>query len=107
MSAINEALGQIQGYRDQHGVDPVALHVSFSQWQALKAEFDAFLYVTAGGDGIDRLNGVKIEIHQPLSFKPSVSLEQRRHLRVVEALTGKRLPPDQYGVVVIDTKGQP
>ena len=91
MSAINEALGKIQWYRDQHGVDPEALHVSLSQWQAMKAEFEARMYVTAGGDGIDRLNGVKIEIHQePLSFKPSVSLEQRRHLQVVEALTGRR-----------------
>lgn len=108
MSAINEALGMIQQYRDQHGVDPVALHVSFRKWQEIKAEFDACLYVTNGADGIDRIDGVKIEVQQePPTFKQPVSLEQYRHLRVVEMATGQRLPYDKYGVLAIDAKNQP
>lgn len=58
---------------------------------------------------MDQLAGVRIKVlpEQPGLFKRPVNLEQYRHLKVVEMLTGKRLPYDQYGVVVIDTAQKP
>ena len=108
MSATSEALAMIQQYRDQHGVYPDAIYFTLRHWQEIKGQFDASCYVTTGADGVDRFNGVKIELQQePPSFKQPVSLEQYRYLRVVEMATGQQLPYDKYGVLAIDTKNQP
>ena len=110
MSPISEALAMIAQYRDQHGVDPEVMYVSFHQWQALKADFEASLAIAASPGGIDRIGNVKIEVQpepptfkSPGLFKRPVNLEQYRNLKPVEMLTGKRLPYEQYGVVAIDT----
>lgn len=109
MSAIHEALAMIAQYRTQHGADPEAIHVSEAQWKALKTDLDASFNMVLSPGGMDQLAGVRIKVlpEQPGLFKRPVYLEQYRHLKVVEMLTGKRLPYDQYGVVVIDTAQKP
>lgn len=70
MNTIREALAMIAQYRDQHGVDPEVMYVSYRQWQALKADHEASRAVMASPDGIYRICNVKIEIQpEPPTFK--------------------------------------